>query len=150
MRAEFLGPLVLFVLGSITVIVSSKMPIGTMRAPGSGMFPLVLGATLMALSATALLRAWIKAEEKEIKDSHFPRKGGKVTLAFLVMVLGSMVMGPIGYPFAAFFLVLGLAKILGVRGWTVPIIFSVASAGGSYLVFVLWLKVPLPKGLLGL
>ena len=45
------GAVVFFVFGAITTILSLQMPIGSLRAAGSGLFPLGLGILLMVLSS---------------------------------------------------------------------------------------------------
>jgi hypothetical protein len=42
----------LFVFGAATALASLYLPLGTMRAPGSGFFPLLLGLMLAALAVS--------------------------------------------------------------------------------------------------
>jgi hypothetical protein len=43
---------------------------------------------------------------------------------------------------------LGLLWVLGVR-WRVAVPVAVVSAAGSHVLFVLWLKIPMPPGPFG-
>jgi hypothetical protein len=52
-RAELIDGVVIFIIGGVTAALSLRMPIGTFRMAGSGLFPLCLGIALMLL---ALLR----------------------------------------------------------------------------------------------
>jgi len=53
-RDEALGGVVLFFFGVVTVLLSLRMPIGTFRAAGTGLFPFCLGILLMVLSAALM------------------------------------------------------------------------------------------------
>ena len=44
-RDEIIGGIILLILGLITALLSLQMPIGTFRAAGTGMFPLILSLT---------------------------------------------------------------------------------------------------------
>jgi len=150
MRAEILGPIVLLIFGGLTTAVSSKMPMGTLSAPGSGMFPVALGGLLMVMSAIAILRTLLGERRRREGAARLHITRSKVGLALLVMILVTAILNWAGYPLAAFLMVLGLVRILGEKGWVTSLVFSVMAAGGAHLVFVTWLKVPLPKGFLGL
>jgi hypothetical protein len=50
----------------------------------------------------------------------------------------------------AFLLLLSLLRILGARRWTSTLSLSLLTAAGVYVLFVLWLQIPLPKGWVGL
>jgi len=54
-KDEIIGGIILLILGLITALLSFQMPIGTFRAAGTGMFPLILGVFLMILSGVFLL-----------------------------------------------------------------------------------------------
>src|SRR5262249_61379506 len=54
-----------------------------------------------------------------------------------------------GYPIATFFLVLYMVKITHPQRWLLALGISLLAAGGSYLLFAVWLKVPLPPGAWG-
>jgi hypothetical protein len=49
-RDEIVVGTVIFLFGVITTFLSLRMPIGTFRAGGTGLFPLCLGIILMILS----------------------------------------------------------------------------------------------------
>ena len=54
-RDEWVGCGIVFLFGGITAVLSLRMPIGTFRMAGSGLFPLCLGILLMILSLLYLL-----------------------------------------------------------------------------------------------
>ena len=73
-----------------------------------------------------------------------------VILFLVVMALATLFFNFLGYPLIAFLLMATLLKILGMRRWPANIVLSLATAAASYFLFVQWLKIPLPKGWLGI
>ncbi|MBE0557535.1 MAG: tripartite tricarboxylate transporter TctB family protein, partial [Proteobacteria bacterium] len=144
---------VLFLCGGMTVALSLRMQIGTFRTAGSGLFPLCLGIILMLLAllylANLLLQKDSKGHSGEAAAAP-PGAAGQMLLFFGASALAVLGLNILGYPLTAFLLMLLLLRILGVRRPALLATLSLLTAAGSYLVFVEFLKIPLPKGLIGL
>jgi len=143
---------VIFLFGLITTVLSLKMPIGTFRMAGTGMFPLCLGILLMLLSGLFLLRLFLKTRITPEKSSTGEIPGpSKQLVPFLgAMVLVTLLFNRLGYPLSSFLLMLALLRILGVKKWTFSLPLSLMTAVVCYFLFVQWLKIPLPKGWIGI
>ena len=136
----------------LLLIVSAAFAAGALRyykwwghdGPGSAFLPFWLGVVMACLAALMLFRnsknqivAWMPAG--------VARRRVLVVLAItaafiaLLKVLG-MVVG------TALFLVV-LVRYLGRHPWWVTIAIALAAAGANWLVFVYWLRVPMPEGL---
>lgn len=145
--------IVIFLFGGITVILSLRMPIGTFRNAGTGMFPLCLGILLMILSGIFILNIFSKSKKirvqtgASVESSSFPIQ---LVLFLTTMVLITLFFNQLGYPLSAFLLMAFLLRILGVKKWAINLPLSFVTAAISYFLFVQWLKIPLPKGWLGL
>ena len=63
------GGIVLFLFGAVTTLLSFRMPLGTFRNAGTGLFPLILGILLMFLSGLFLLRLFLKTQATREKLS---------------------------------------------------------------------------------
>jgi putative tricarboxylic transport membrane protein len=152
-RDEIIGGIILFIFGGITALLSLRMPIGTFRAAGTGLFPLLLGIFLMILSGVFLLNlSWQKKKEpgeKEFKKE-IPGSTKNIILFLGAMASATLFLNPLGYPLISFLLMVALLRILGTRRWTTNIFLSLVTAAASYLLFVGWLKIPLPKGWIGI
>ena len=153
-RDEGIGGVILFLFGGITVLLSLRMPIGTFRAAGTGLFPLLLGIILMILSGLFLLNLLLR-KESELERTEAPVEATPRSLTPVIFFLGMMALAALffnslGYPLIAFLLMVALLKILGMKRWPINIFLSLATAAASYFLFVQWLKIPLPKGLLGI
>jgi putative tricarboxylic transport membrane protein len=152
-RDEVAVGIVIFLFGGATALLSLKMPIGTFRTAGTGMFPLILGILLMILSSAFVLKIFFQGQEEKVKKET-PIESSESPIQ-LILFLGTMVLAtlffiPLGYPLTSFLLMLALLRILGIKRWGLSILISVVTAVGSYFVFVQWLSIPMPKGWIGL
>jgi Tripartite tricarboxylate transporter TctB family len=151
-REEVIGGTLIFLFGAATAYFSLKMPVGTFRAAGSGLFPLGLGILLMGLSVANLLKAYVQGRPMVEKKAHteLPRSTKQAVLFMGGTALATLLFKPLGYPLVSFLLLLALLRILGVRRWAYSLPLSFLTATGAYFLFVLWLQIPLPKGWIGL
>ena len=147
-----IGGVVIFLLGAVTTLLSLDMPIGTFRKSGTGMFPLILGILLMFLSGLFLLQLFLKTQAVREKSSTAAILGSSkpFILFFGTMVLVTLLFNRLGYPLSSFLLMLALLRILGVKRWRFNLPLSFITAAVCYFLFVQWLKIPLPKGWIGL
>jgi putative tricarboxylic transport membrane protein len=108
----------------------------------------------MILSGLFLLNLFLrKAKElskKEAPVEAAPRSYKPVVLFLGMMVLATLFFNSLGYPLVAFLLMVAFLKTLGMKRWAANILLSLATAVVSYFLFVQWLKIPLPKGWLGI
>ncbi|MBI5969104.1 MAG: tripartite tricarboxylate transporter TctB family protein [Deltaproteobacteria bacterium] len=151
-RSEAITGVILFLFGGITALLSLRMPIGTFRMAGSGLFPLCLGLLLMGLASLFLLTLYFqnaKVTEKKGKVEVLPGSSRQIILFMGTMVLATLFFNRLGYPLTSFLLMLALLKILGVRRWATNVFISLITVMASYLLFVRWLQIPLPKGWIG-
>ena len=142
----------IFLFGAVTTLLSLGMPIGTFRKSGTGMFPLCLGILLMILSGLFLLQLFLKtqATRKKSATGKIPGSAKQLIFFFGTMVLVTLFFNRLGYPLASFLLMVALLRILGVKRWKINLPISFVAAAVCYFLFVQWLKIPLPKGLIGL
>lgn len=142
----------MFLFGAVTVYFSLRLPVGTFRAAGSGLFPLGLGILLMGLAGIFVIKSWVmsvRAEEKK-RPPEGPRSTTQVVLFTGTIALATLLFKDLGYPLMFFLLLLALLRILGVKSWVYSLSLSFLTATGAYFLFVLWLKIPLPKGWIGI
>ena len=152
-KDEVIVGVVIFLFGGATVLLSLKMPIGTFRTAGTGMFPLILGILLMILSGAFVSRIFLEGKEEQVKKeaSIESSESPKQLIFFLgTMVLATLFFNRLGYPLISFLLMLGLLRILGIKRWGLNILISGVAAAGSYFLFVRWLDIPMPKGWIGI
>jgi hypothetical protein len=149
-------------LGAITAALSLQLPLGTFRLPGSGLFPLALGLLLALLSAIQVARLLLArraaaaavapqpaAPQPAAAKPAEPQGATRRVALFIAVVAASIaLLQPIGYVFSSLLLMLGLLRVLEVR-WRVALPVAALAAAGAHVLFVLWLKIPMPPGPLG-
>lgn len=137
---------ILFVVGSLPLGLMSKGGI-----PGSGFLPFLSGLALVFVSLFVLIPALGQKEKAESREEFFPERDSFRKLLFAVFAL--VAFGPameyVGYFFTTFFFMLFVTWVMEPKRWCMFIVLSLIAAVTSYLLFVVFLEVQLPKGLLG-
>jgi hypothetical protein len=148
---DALGGVVLLLFGLVTVILSLRLPVGTFRAAGSGLFPLCLGLLLMLLSGIHLLRLRRSPVPASPHDPNSPRlERGRMACFLAAVAVATFLLTPLGYLCTAFLLMVALLRTLEFRRWSATLAIALLTAVGSHLLFVRWLQIPLPRGWIGL
>jgi putative tricarboxylic transport membrane protein len=152
-RDEIVVGMAIFLFGGITALLSLRMPIGTFRMAGTGMFPLILGILLMILSGIFILKIFFQGKKDQVKkEAPIESLASPLQMILFLgaMVLATLFFNQLGYPLISFLLMAALLRILGIKRWGLNIMISVMTSVGSYFVFVRWLSIPMPKGWIGL
>jgi hypothetical protein len=152
-RDEAIVGVVILLFGAATTLLSLKMPIGTFRMAGTGMFPLCLGIILILLSAIFILKLLFQGKKGQIKKEgsiEFSESSKQLIFFLGAMVLATLFFNRLGYPLTSFLLLVALLRILGIKKWGLSLSISVLTAVGSYFLFVKWLNIPMPKGWIGI
>lgn len=146
-----IASLAIMLAGLLVARESVALKLYTVMGPGPGFFPLCLAIALIALAATMLLAASLRAVEP-MPAAFVPEGIGcfrlLAVLAALVAVL--LLLEPLGMRLTFFAFLVVVPPLLGYRRPLV--VAAVASAGsfGVYEVFARVLDIPLPIGTLGL
>ena len=97
--------IVIFLFGAITALLSLRMPIGTFRMGGTGLFPLCLGIILMILSGVFILKIYFQGKEDQVKKrASIESSGSPIQLILFLgtMVLAALFFNQLGYPLIFF------------------------------------------------
>ena len=135
-------------VGLVFEIMALKMPQGRLSYPGPGLFPMIIGIVLIATALGCLLQEILP--RKRGQDSAAP--GGRnvrKTFQLMTLMIGyTFVLKTLGFLISiCAFLVIAI-RIFGYRRWVPALAMAAVIAGISYVSFVLWLKIPLPLGIL--
>ena len=119
---------------------------GHLRDPGKGFIPFLSGILLAGLSLTIFIRSILKKE----KESAFGKDWKKGVWVIGSLIIYALVLEKLGFLVTTFiFLILSLLSFQP-RKLLSAFLVSLFTVLISYLVFSLWLKVQLPKGILGI
>ena len=136
----------LALLALFVLVESRKLPLGSLRAPGPAYMPvglalilLVFGIALLAMGRQAPLVASVGWREWR----HAAAIIG--TCAFSALALERL-----GYRLTMTVCVILLVGLVERKGVVITLAFALALAFGSFLLFDTLLRVPLPRGPLGL
>ena len=148
--SDFISGIFWLMIGLLLSIWSLSYRTGSIINPGPGFLPLGLGLLLIFLSLILLWQAKKSFLVKEKGTSaSFPgiwKKG----YTLLILLLATFFFETIGYLLTFFLFIICLMKGAGVQSWWKIVLMAFCSAMGVYLVFVLLLGQPLPRGLLGI
>jgi len=129
--------------GAAALYESSKLPFGTVHSPGQGFFPWWTSAAVILLALVLLFQA-LASRSSAAQEG--PGRIAKVALLLAVLVAYTFLLDLLGYLLCTFFLVLFMLRAIDPQRWTVALGMAAVTAGGSYVVFAVWLSVPLPRG----
>jgi putative tricarboxylic transport membrane protein len=116
---------------------------------GTGFFPSILAGIFAALGF-GLLRG--KSDPEEDIPISWPDKTSRreLALVFFALVVYAIATQWIGYPAATTLFLAGLCKIIGNKRWPFSFLFGAGVSAVTYVVFKMWLNMPLPVGLAGI
>ena len=66
-----------------------------------------------------------------------------------MLLLYGVLMNTLGFIVCSLLLMLITVRYVGSQTWRGAIVVSIISSVGSYVLFEVWLSVPLPRGILG-
>ncbi len=141
----------LFLLGLGVCWKSLTYPLGSLRRPGGGLFPLIASILLMGLSAIITGQAfWGKDSGKGPQTQFFPGKEALPRISFgFAALLGYRYLLPvIGFAPATCSFIFVLSKFLGKYGWKASLSFSLVTAVIAYFLFEVWLRIPMPRSMI--
>ncbi|MCX5734694.1 MAG: tripartite tricarboxylate transporter TctB family protein [candidate division NC10 bacterium] len=142
--------------GIVYEVMAFRMPLGRIGQPGPGYFPTIVGAFLVLTAAACLIQALAVGRRgsptEEAAEDAAPaqsaRQTGKTWLLLIFLVLYVLALQPVGFPIALTVFLVASIWVFGYRKWLPVAGIAVALTVISYLTFVVWLKVPLPLGIL--
>ncbi len=145
---DLIGGLFWLAVGILLSFLSTQYTVGNIVEPGPGFLPLILGILLIFLALVLLIGARMSSSEGKVASSG---GGGwkRVSYAVLVLIVTAFFFEKVGYLITFFLLMLLLMIGAGGQSWKRIFVTALCSAVGVYVVFVLLLEQPLPRGLLG-
>ena len=151
-KADQWSGLALSILAAGMIFAALRLPYGNLHNPGPGFFPLWLGVILGGMSIALFVQTTRGKESertlKEILEEDV--RWGKVLLVLGALIIYGFLMDSIGFLIVTFLLMIALLRFIEPQPWKVVIGWALGGTVGSYLIFEVWMKLRLPKGLLGI
>jgi putative tricarboxylic transport membrane protein len=148
-RAHQIAGGVLLALGVFVIWQALSLRYYTSIGPGPGFFSFWLGVMLTLLSLAMIgVATW--RDREPLPQPMFTDRRGYLGIASVIasLLCAGLLMRPLGYPLTMLLIMFVMLRI-GGGSWLVTIIGSLLGSFGLYYVFIHWLRVPLPAGLIG-
>lgn len=152
-RKDFISSISLLVLGLLLFGGSIRLSVWTGSGPQEGFFPLIIALIIVALSLWILARELFLMREGA-GESGSQKKGentasiAKVSFYAISMLLYWVLMPTVGFVATSALFLLFILRFAERQSWKITLWVGFASILTSYLLFIYFLKVPLPKGFL--
>ena len=130
-------------------IESYRLGLGTLHQPGPGFLFFWTAAAMGILSVAIIVRAWTGRKGEEPENAIFGKENAlKIILVLLALFLYAFFMETLGFIPITLLLFIFLLGMIEKKRWGFAVWVSVVVTGISYVVFEIWLKSQLPKGIL--
>ncbi|MHB8771871.1 MAG: tripartite tricarboxylate transporter TctB family protein [Syntrophales bacterium] len=146
-------------VGLVYAIMALNMPLGRLSYPGPGLFPMIVGVFLVATALGCLIQEILSRKKRgegpsaspppDRASAAPPQRNVQKTFHLMALMVGyALALKPLGFLICIFAFLIVAIRIFGYRRWVPALAMAAVIAGISYVTFVLWLKVPLPPGIL--
>jgi putative tricarboxylic transport membrane protein len=150
---DLIGSLFWTMVGGAFCVGALKYRLFKGGIPGAGFLPFVAGVILIALSLVALVSAIRKSNGGKASSGQFfphPDSWKKVSVALGALLAYWIALEHLGFLITTFLFLLFLLRVIDPIKWLWALSTAVLATAFSYALFDLWLRVQLPKGILGI
>jgi putative tricarboxylic transport membrane protein len=133
-------------LGILVCYGATQLGLGSITEPGSGFIFFWSGLILVILSMMALAES-LRSSEEVAKAGAM--NWAKIGLVLLSLLLYAFFLERLGFVLTTFVLLTFLLSGIERTSWAQSLSVASAAALGSFTIFELWLKIRLPRGILG-
>jgi putative tricarboxylic transport membrane protein len=150
-RYDFLSGLFLLLLSVGTCMMAYRLGLGDFHSPGPGLIPFGVAGLLFLMSMGLSLRSVFKTRNRYQERAAFQGIDWRRVVLVLCALFGfGIAFNFLGFPACTFLLMLFLLGAVGRQKWWFTLVTSLLTVLCAYLIFVVWLECPFPKGALGI
>jgi len=150
-KYDMISSLVFLVCGVIITLSSLRLPVGTFRDPGPGLFPLITGILMGIISSGVLIKSYRHSSSAGRKPLGEDKRlwHNKAVATVIIMFFYAFAIDWLGFLMVTFVILFILYKAIGGLSLRASLGGAVVTAVMAYVVFKVWLNVQLPVGPLG-
>ena len=149
-RRDWTSALFFFLLSIFVCEQSIGIGLGTLRQPGPGLLSFGVGAGTAIQSLGLLIKSFLlRANPIEPDRAKEPIRKEKFILICVSLFVYSIIIEKLGFILSTFVFVLLLLSLIEANRWWNSLLKAALITAGNYLIFVIWLKISVPKGFLG-
>jgi putative tricarboxylic transport membrane protein len=130
-----------------------RLPMGEMRDPGAGFFPLLIALVTGLLALIALAQAFRTKPEKgdgsQASSPEEPFRWWSLVIIVAALAAYALTLQTVGFLVDTFLFMFLLVKVIEPQGWAKSVIAALITAVASELFFNVLLQAQIPKGILG-
>jgi putative tricarboxylic transport membrane protein len=148
-KVETLAAGAILAVGMLMLYYASHLPYMLDGVPGPGFLPLWIAIGIVVTAILLIVQA-VRARSVPQEPIEWPTAAGwrRVLILLAALAAALWLLDWLGFMIVATLFMLVVVVSLGVRSWGTLVSVPLLAAIGLYVVFAVWLRVPLPKGLL--
>lgn len=141
------GTLFWIAVGLVTCYGATRLGVGSITDPSAGFIFFWSGLILIVLSLIVFVDTLRSLENtvRQMPEINWP----KIALVLFALLLYAFFLEKLGFVFTTFVLMSFLLGCIQSAGWLRSFAVAGAAALTAYAIFELWLKIRLPKGIVG-
>lgn len=151
-KLDTLSSLVLILFGLVFCYGSTKIGLGRIHAPGSGLIPFGAGALLILFAIGTIVEAHFRggtAGAAKTKEPLFSGKRWGVALSVLIsLFVYALVLNVLGFILTTFLIFAFLFKVAENSSWKMALSASALTTAFTYFLFDYMLQCNFPRGFL--
>jgi putative tricarboxylic transport membrane protein len=125
-----------------------RLSLGTFRDPGAGFLPFLSGIVLGGLALTHFLQSSLRKSKANRGSVAVPERWRDLLVVYASLLAYVFLLEPLGFLIATFLLLLVLFRTAESRPWGFILGASAVTSLITFLVFDVFLKCQLPRGIL--
>ncbi len=153
---EFISGLFFLGFGLFVIFQTMELTIWSESEPGPGFFPLITGFLIAGFSSTIIIRFLIstkipvkeKISEETEKEAEGEMNYVRVSAYILLILLYGLFLEKVGYLIITAVFLLLILRYVEKQTWKRSTILTFTGIAAIYLIFVYFLTIQLPKGLI--
>lgn len=151
-KYDILSSIFWFLIGTYVCIHAYKMGVGNPELPGPGFVFYLAAILLCVLSITYLfLTVFSKSSKNEVQEKlWYGLKFQKIIIILIGMFIYIFIFKYLGFSISTFLLMILLYRIVEPRKWWAIILSALITVFVSHIIFVELLKIPFPRGVIGI
>ena len=152
-QKDLISSIALLAVGIIYAGLSLRLPFWSGTGPQEGFFPLSIAAIMIGMSLFILVQSLpsnppLRPERRGEEPENEVFNRSRVLAYGIWMTLYAVLFEKVGFLMTSILFLVLIMKHTEKQSWKMTISIGAASILGSYLLFVYFLGVPLPKGLM--
>jgi putative tricarboxylic transport membrane protein len=136
-----------FALGAAIAAASLRYGLGTPDSPGTGFMPFWAGVAIAFFALIGMIQGALKARgETGWRPVLQDYAWGKSLVVITALFAYALLLKPLGFFLCTALFIGFLLRVVRPQRWLVVFLGALATAGGAYAIFEVWLQAQLPKG----